>query len=298
MAHTLTLIAAMLFLGGCNEPFSPKGPFEQRVVAYSVLNAQTDTQYVRMYLNYNPTGYNANAVPPEQYDTSAQVTISTANQSYVFHDTLLGSTLHAFVSRSFRPQHGISYVLNIASRYGNVTATTSMPGQGTLSVPDQSKLLFPNSFSDKNVDVEATLGATTEGFLVRFIFVFSLASDTTVLRQTEIPLSYNRDSNTSTTPVYPQLQRNVDPNPVISFPVANYLQTIAQLTDQYSTRIILKQTKFYLIQVDKSVYDYYNVVNGFEDKFSIRTDQPDYTNVQNGLGVFGSFAVDSLVIHF
>jgi hypothetical protein len=94
------------------------------------------------------------------------------------------------------------------------------------------------------------------------------------------------------------LQRVVEPRPTVSYPVSNYLQVLAQVTAQYATRIIPKQAKFYLIQVDEHAYDYYNVVNGFQDRFSIRSDQPDYSNIQNGLGVFGSFITDSLVIHF
>jgi hypothetical protein len=298
LSHTFVLSSLLLISYGCNEPFSPKGPFEQRIVTYSVLNAQSDIQFVRMYLNYNPPGYDPNAFPSEQYDTSAQVVISAASQNFVFHDTLLGPSLHAFVSQSFRPQPGKAYVLTIASRFGNVSSTTTVPGHGDLAVPDQSTLLFPNLFPNANIDIVATLGSGTRGFLVRFILVYSLENDTTILQESEIPLSYSQDSGGQLTPQFPQLQRMVDPTPTISFPVTNYSQTIAQLTAQYGTRIIPKKEKFYLIQVDESAYNYYNVANGFRDVLSIRTDQPDYTNIQNGLGVFGSFNVDSLVIRF
>jgi hypothetical protein len=298
LTQTLIFLFLLLFTSGCKEPFSPKGPFEQRSVAYSVLNARSDTQFVRLYLNYNPPGFDPSTVATEQYDTSAQVTVSSASQNFIFHDTLLGPSLHAFVDRSFRPQPGTTYVLNIASRIGTVTATTKVPGHGYTSVPDLSTLLFPNSFSNSSINVECVLGSNTKGYLIRFILVYSPANDTTTVNQSEIPLSYNQDAAGQLTPVFPQLQRMVYPNPIILFPVANYLQTIAQLTAQYETKIILKQAKFYLIQVDEAAYNYYNVVNGFQDKFSIRTDQPDYTNIQNGLGVFGSFNVDSLVIHF
>jgi hypothetical protein len=296
--HTFVLLVLLLASFGCNQPFSPKGPFVQRMVTYSVLNAQSDTQYVRMYLNYNPPGYDPNAFPSEQDDTSAQVVISTASQNFVFHDTLLGPSLHAFVSQSFRPQPGKQYVLTIASRFGKVSSTTTVPGHGALSVPDQSTLLFPDQFPNENIDVVATLGSGTRGYLVRFVFVYSLGNDTTVRNQSEIPLSYKQDSGGQMTPEYPQLQRMVDPMSTVSFPVANYSETIAQLTAQYGTRIIPKQEKFYLVQVDDNAYNYYNIVNGFRDALSIRTDQPDYTNIQNGLGVFGSFNVDSLIIHF
>jgi hypothetical protein len=293
------LVFSILFiLNGCNEPFSPKGPFEQRLVTYSVLNAQSDTQYVRLYLNYNPPGFDANAATKEQLDTTALVTISSGNQNFVFHDTILTSSLHAFTNISFKPQPGHTYSLTIASQYGNVTATTTIPGHGFLSFPNQSPLLFPGASGANTIDVECVPGPNTKGFLIRFILFFGLSSDTTFVGSIEIPISYGQDASGQATPVFSQLQRLVDPRTTISFPVANYVQTLAQLTAQYGAKIVPKQAKFYLIEVDESAYDYYNVVNGFQDKFSIRADQPDYSNIRNGLGVFGSFSVDTLVYHY
>jgi hypothetical protein len=290
--------SCLIYVCGCNEPFSPKGPFVQQMVSYSVLNAQNDTQFVRLYLNYNPPAFDPHAVTTQQSDTTAQVTVTSGNQSFVFHDSILGPRLRAYVDRSFRPQPGNTYLLTIISQFGTVTATTSVPGHGVVSVPDQSTLLFPSSFAGNSINVDCLLGSSTKGFVVRFVLVFTLQSDTTFVGSTEIPLSYAQDASGQTIPASSQLQREVDPRPTISFPVDNYLQALAQVTAQYTTRIIPKQAKFYLIQVDEHAYDYYNVVNGFQDKFSIRTDQPDYSNIRNGLGVFGSFVTDSLVIHF
>ena len=297
-SHRAALFLVALAVVGCNEPFGPKGPFVQRFVAYAVLDARADTQYVRLYLNYNPPNYDPHAVPGEQYDTTAVVTISSTSQNYVFHDTLLPSSIHAFVNRTFRPQPGSSYSLSATSSRGAISAETQIPGSGSLAVQNQSTLLFPSSFPTGNVEVQGILATSTRGFLVRFIFVYSLASDSTVRHEIEIPMSYEQNSAGASAPVYPQLQRNTGPNPIIDFPVSSFLQVIADLTDLNATRVLMKQAKFYLVQVDEPLYNYYNVANGFQDKFSIRTDQPDYTNIQNGYGVFGSFNVDSLIIHY
>jgi hypothetical protein len=301
LKHISPLVVASIFFlltaAGCNEPFSPKGPFEQKLVAYSILTPTSNVQYVRLYLNYNPPGFDPYAVTTEPYDTTAQVTVTGSGQTFMFHDTLLSPTLRAFVNSSFRPQAGIEYTLTAVSQHGTISATSSVPASGSLFIPNQSVLLYPTMFSDQSTDVHAGLSSQTRGFLVRFTLIFSLESDTTFKGQIEIPLSYGQDSAGIALPEYPQLQRMVDQRPIISFPVTNYLNTIATLTAEYQTRIILKEARFYLVQADANAYNYYNVVNGFRDQYSIRTDQPDFTNIQNGLGVFGSFNVDSLVIH-
>jgi len=294
--YIVVLFSAVLFAVGCNEPFSPKGPFEQKLVAYSVLSTQSDTQFVRLYLNYNPPGFDPYAVPTEVADTGARVTISSSSQNFAFYDTLLSPTLHAFVNPSFLPQRGTAYVLTATSIHGAITANTTMPSHGLLDVPNRSPLIFPSSSASGTIDVDVTLAPEARGFLVRFILYYGLASDSTFLGESEIPASYAEDASGVLMPVFPQLQRAVDPRPVVSFPESNYLQILTDLTDQHQTKIELKTAKFYLIQVDESLYNYYNIVNGFRDKYSIRTDQPDFTNIQNGLGVFGSFSTDSLVI--
>jgi hypothetical protein len=51
-----------------------------------------------------------------------------------------------------------------------------------------------------------------------------------------------------------------------------------------------------LTQVEDNLYKYYNIVNGFQDEFSIRTDLPDYTNIRGGVGLFGAMTEDSVVV--
>ena len=59
--------------------------------------------------------------------------------------------------------------------------------------------------------------------------------------------------------------------------------------DQLKFRSVL----FVMTQVEPNLYNYYNIVNGFQDPNSIRTDHPDYTNIQGGIGVFGAMTHDS-----
>jgi len=55
---------------------------------------------------------------------------------------------------------------------------------------------------------------------------------------------------------------------------------------------------FILAQVDLHLYNYYNVANAFRDPYSTRIDQPDYTNIGGGVGVFESMVHDSAFFTF
>ncbi|HEY6953375.1 MAG TPA: DUF4249 family protein [Bacteroidota bacterium] len=299
LVHTFVLLGFLLATGGCNESFSPKAPFQQRLVSYSVLTTQSNAQYLLLYLNYNPPGFDPYSVTTITYDTGATVVVSSPSKNFQFHDTLLSPTIHAFVAPLFRPLPGTSYVLSIvSSRYGTLSSSTTMPAQGYLSVADQSRLLYPNSFSDQNIEIDCVLGQGAHGYLVRFFLDYSLERDTTFRGTEQIPISFGQDSLGLTAPIYPVLQRADGPKPIVMYPVENYLQTIVALTARYATGIKPMGARLLLIQVDQSLYTYFNVANGFQDKFSIRTDQPDYSNIRNGLGIFGSFNVDSTIIRY
>ena len=70
-----------------------------------------------------------------------------------------------------------------------------------------------------------------------------------------------------------------------------YAYTLRKIIADYGD-VYFRQANCYLVQTDQALYVYYNVANGFRDAFSIRMDQPDYSNIEGGLGVFGSYNVD------
>ncbi len=306
LKHTSLFVFLLLFAGGCNELFSPKGPFEQRLVTYSVLSPMSDTQYVRVYLNYNPPGFDPYADTRDRADTTALVTISGAGETVSFHDILIipsdqsrFSTLHAFVSSLFRPQPSTEYTLTVVSpKYGTVTASTQSPGKGILNIYDMSTLLFPENYLDGTIDVDVMLDSGTKGFIVRFVLVSAIQNNSTLTTETEIPLTYYQNAAGTWIPVYGTLFSAPSQFRHVSFAVRNYQQVLDNNTSKYGSKVYRKQAKFYLIQLDAGLYNYYGVVNGFQDPYSVRVDRPDYTNIQNGLGVFGSFNVDTLLINF
>jgi hypothetical protein len=296
----------LLISVGCNEPFSPKGPFEQRLVAYSVLSTLSDSQYVRLSANYNPPGFDPYADTFDRSDTTAKVTVSSAGSIVSFHDTIVTPTdqsrfaaLHVFASHSFRPIPGTAYTLTaISSRYGTITATSTMPGKGYLYIQDQSKLYNPNSFPNSTIDVDATLGLGTKGIIVRFLIESGLSNDPTFVALTEVPLTFEQNASGTWVPTFGKPMRAASTSVRVSFAVKYYLQTLDDNIARYGSQVFCHRAKFLLIQLDEGLYDYYNLANGFRDPYSIRTDLPDYTNIQNGLGAFGSFTVDTLTIDF
>ncbi len=65
---------------------------------------------------------------------------------------------------------------------------------------------------------------------------------------------------------------------------------------QYSNDVWPRRALFVLTQTEENLYKYYNIANAYQDQISVRTDQPDWTNINGGLGVFGAMIEDSTYI--
>ena len=53
---TTAVVLAFIVLS-CNEPFSPKAPFDPHLVVYSVIYTDSPQQFVRVYSTYDVSGY-------------------------------------------------------------------------------------------------------------------------------------------------------------------------------------------------------------------------------------------------
>ena len=100
---------------------------------------------------------------------------------------------------------------------------------------------------------------------------------------------------------YPKLTRRVTDvrvaNVNVGFSLTAYSAFFGKLKSQYGTDgFKLTSATFILTQVEENLYKYYNLANGFQDPYSIRTDLPDYSNIAGGLGVFGAMVEDSVVV--
>jgi hypothetical protein len=162
----------------------------------------------------------------------------------------------------------------------------------------------------------AAISPEAEGFLTRIHvdYLYPVGDGTYQPKRFEIPLSreviscfwdlyeesYPRPKRRSTPRNRPVVVANVIefrvPDEQVAYNRAAYLHKISFLYDREGAGILFRQAVFYLVQFDEPLWKYYGVAKTYRDSFSIRTDEPDYGNIENGAGVFGSTAVDSLVL--
>lgn len=306
---------AALLLGswGCDSSFDPKGPYTEKVAVYSILSTSSDTQYVRVFTSYNPSGFDPLENTADNALRNAQVTITQNGDVTAFRDTIItrydksryNGDIPAYVAYPFRAEQGKTYQLSVdVPSRGKMTGTLTIPEKGSLFLTNPYVLKSPTAY-EEDLLLVIRITRPTRGYLVRFYLNFDvLENGVWVSRRAEVPSSV-RTQGDEMELLYPKLiRRTTTPSPIrpeeqenVLFSRSGYRAALAQIYLQYtSPKVRLTSGVFILTQVEPNLYNYYNIVSGFQDEFSIRTDLPDYSSIQGGLGIFGAMAIDSTVI--
>jgi hypothetical protein len=311
----------LLLFGSCDESFDPSAAFKPRMVVYSILTTESDTQYVRVYSTYLPPNNDPANNPTETSVTDADVKITGTNplydaRTYTFESFDVNradqerykDSIGAYYSFPFRPIRGASYRLSVVSpTYGTATADLTLPTVGTIQFVNPFVLENPWTYPH-DVQVSIKLSGLVDAFLVRLYVEYNVHNPQTDLwkpYRTEVPFKSIAISKVLAVFDYkfPELTvRQTAKNSGsgssatdgFSFQLEAY-QTVIYRIVSHVDRSDFKRAVCYLIQVDEPLYRYYEEANLFNDKNSIRLDQPTYTNIQGGIGLFASMGVDSVV---
>jgi hypothetical protein len=278
------------------------------MVVYCVLTTDCDTQYVRVYSTYNPPNNDPTKNPDEVSVRDAQINIvEEGGTTFSFQQMAIPrldtsrylSGIDAYYAYPFRPKRGNTYTLTVSSAsLGTVTAKTTVPGRGSVE-PVNSFVLSNPRTSSVDFGLSARLAPEAKGFLGRICvdYLFTLDDRTYTPKRFEIPLGRQVISCFwgLFKETYPRPTRKHIAQEQVPYSRMVYLNKLSYIYDREGAGIRFKHAVFYIIQFDAPLWNYYGLANGFQDRFSVRTDEPDYTNIPNGAGVFGSTTVDSLV---
>jgi hypothetical protein len=304
----LIALGFVLAIAGCENSFDPRGPYQKQLVVYSILSNTSDSQYVRVYTTYNPAGFNPDDVTADTYVRKAVVTLVDDSATYRLRDTSVtridksrySDDIGAYIAYPCRARVGKNYRLSVASDQGTVSGTVSIPDAGQLIPNNPFILKAPDKYGSEDITVTVRLSTLTRGFVVRLYLDYLVReSGAWVHKRDEIPTSVLAASGTTIQYNYPKLIRRISdvsqPWVTAHFPMTVYSAFFSAIVNKYGTDGYKMVTATYMLtQVETNLYKYYNLANGFQDEFSIRTDQPDFSNIQGGFGVFGAMTLDSV----
>lgn len=287
----------------CENAFSPKGEYSEKLVVYCVLNPLQKSQFVRLYRTYDVEGLDPlkNTVDTQVKDAEVRIYYNYSQRQYVLlKDTVLkrdsydrySSDIVAYYTDELALQPGSTYVLSVKTHDSTTYASTYLPPSVDLIVNElKPALISPDLVKQCNCIRIRTAYVATKGYVFKLYIEY--ARDEQVGRQfyrKEVPPLFLSVGNDSLRPIYP----GVDASSSADFSVPAFTKVLNEI--QSDNRNIIFGAWFYAYGLDPNLYNYYQVAHGFGDPYSVRLDAPDYTNISWGRGVFGAVNVDSLYV--
>jgi hypothetical protein len=302
---------------GCNQPFEPKAELERKLVVYSILYTNRNEQFVRVSTNYDVSGFDPNENTTDPALKDATVSILSEGKTYTLRDTVLQrpdnerykTPINCYVARPFNVSYGKAYELHVvSSSLGTARASLTIPERTyiVLRVDGEEYLDRlppppPPRTPDQTITVFGNFSKWAAGYVLRFFLRYDVLKDSIwVAEEQEVPTVHVVDSAAGVMQVrYPTVERVQGSAYAAAFMVGAYRWALKDIVVRcFPNQVIFRQAKFQMTQLDGNLYRYYKTLNAFGDKRTIRLDQPDYSNINGGFGVFGACAVDSLVHTF
>lgn len=310
--YIVAVCLLVILLSACNQPFDPRAPLKQQMVVFSILSTDRNEQFVRVNLNYMPSGFDPSTYVDDNTVTDALVRIEGSGTTYFLRDTVLSrpdtsryrSPLQMYVLSPFVPQNGRSYTIVVqSSLFGSASATVVVPGRASLSLSALGGSALSNPMSHRQetpILVQARISDVTQGYITRFFIDYEVLKGTEwVEERVEVPLdSPNRDAYSLEWARYPVLTRRSTSNQASTVYLNGYYRAVIldlTLRKYPSQKLICKWVVIQLLQTERNLYNYYSVVRGYRDPQSMRLDEPSYSNVSGGTGLVGAYALDSLI---
>jgi hypothetical protein len=298
--HIALVAAAVCVLPACNQPFEPDGPTHGKLVVYSILDGSGTRQYVRLSTTY--------AEPPVPVLHNASVWMTYGTTTVQFRDTTIMTTdasgnqvsVPVYAANAFTITGGTKYTLHVTEPTGlNVDVAASALQKPSFSINNTKTL---SRSVRQQIILNTTFGSKSGAYVMHFYLDFyAFVNGGWELHRVEVPSRAYINGLGSLVKIYPTLDlvgplaasQSIVP---IKYDTLQYDATRADVISQYpAAPVVWLRAVFVLSQIDDVLYNYYYVNNGPSDQSTIRMDQPDYTNIPKGLGVFGSHVVTTMI---
>lgn len=310
----LVLILLVVFIVSCEENFSPKIEIENKYVVSCVFGtsgiySEMDmTVYITRTYDVEGTNPDANNTDPTVSDANVKVSYSSNETFTLLEDTLAiydtvktDSLIWAHFNRYGNPTIMYSNP-KIPIRTSPIMLHIEMP-DGTI-LTSETKLPkgvffeysynFPHGVTSqidqwRHGDYWGIYWEAVENqlYFTQLDLSYTIKIDGQETYKTiQVPMNYARKNN-KPVPVYPGHKKVGN----FEYKFSALDKTLRDLSigvdDKSNIRIY--GLTLNVVQFGNELSQYYTSINGFLDEYSVRLDEQVYSNIDNGLGIFGAY---------
>ncbi len=285
------LLVSFYFIS-CDDSFNPYAPFTEDYVLNGIVRGDTSYQVVTLTHSYRPNGTDPLAYKNDPAIAGARIELMYDNKIYVLRDSSITRTdtsqfdtpFRFFYTNDLRPDVNKTISIKAILPNGKIleaeTKTPNVSKYGSGFFNGNSDYTFPPDTGAKSYVSWEDIGNYV--YAPDININYQVMGDSTFY-EIAVPASFDEDG----TPKYVKPTKDI----FMSFDTSAVRKTLDELASKYGNKSKLKIIN---ITVDIQVYDeylslYYSSIRLGMDSFTIRIDNPDYSNIKGGYGIFGCY---------
>lgn len=283
-----------LIVYSCEEDFNPKTEYKERFALTCIVRGDTTLQYATLSRSYSIPGFDPYENLIDPFIGGADIRIWHKDNVYFLRDTVLvrddtsryTTPINCYFLDGFLPGSNEEIEIKAVLPTGKtLVGKTKLPEFVTFIGAASDPVVPPLDKDNFGIQWE---GKSNIGwYLSRFSVHYKKNENgTEVFYSKDVPTKYVLE-NGNWIPNYPAPSRSSR----VGFLNSSLDSVFAQISagDPVKSNYTILAGILEVLIFDDNLSKYYSSINGFLDQFTVRIDETDYTNIEGGFGIFGSY---------
>ncbi len=299
----LLLFGSLLALTSCEDAFSPKGKYDERYSLNCIVRSDTMFQVATTFKSYNVSGVDPYENTTDSFIEGVFLRMWNGDDLYVFRDSTIerppdsryDTPIHFYYIDNYSPQPGDNLEIEALLPNGRrLRSTTQIPLEVRKNFSNSDNTIPPE---EKNfIRTEWQPNEIGQVFMpTMHIFYYKKENGQKVRHFKLVPWEKIIQNGE---------EKFIQPSPSQK-PYVDYKMDLIDLAmqeisgdDPNKDNYIVLTAIIDLLVFDRNLSGYYSSVASISDEFSIRLDEIDFSNIDGGFGVFGSYYTQKFVVFF
>ncbi|MGE5457628.1 MAG: DUF4249 family protein [Methanococcaceae archaeon] len=300
IAKILLLVLFAVGFNACEEDFNPHTDFRDRYSLNLIIRGDSVRQIATIYKSYEITGFDPSSNTIDPAVLGADIKIWYGDKVYTLHDSLVNrqdtsrykTPQHIYYTDSFIPKPGQKIEVRAELLNGKVlSSSTTIPSR--LDIEASSDRVYPPP-DKKTLSIYWRAQETGMYYLPKLKLYYKKRIENSFIQHSREILLID-DAGTGV-PYAPDISRGT--GITFSKTAIDAAFTAISENDQNKSSFTIMGGSLEVIVFDKYLSNYFSTTNGYFDNLTVRLDAVDYTNIQGGYGIFGSYIKDLIGIKF
>jgi len=303
LIYLITIVSSLLIVNSCDDNFSPIEKYDPRYSLNCIVGADTNLQIATAYQSYAVTTTDPYQNHDDPFIHNAFIRLWRGDDVFVFNDsssvridtTRYNTPISYYFIDNFKANSGDSLEIEALLPNGNrLRSKTKVPSEVQKNFSHSTNSIPPEDSNSVEFawypNVESQIFVATGTLLYQ-----QLINGTKITKSVRIPWKYIVDEGQELPINKPPAQESF-----IKFDLSTIEKVLRSISegDEHKENYFILSIIVDIKVFDKNLSAYYSSVGKIFDNFSIRLDNPDFSNINGGFGVFGSFIEQKMVTLF